>query len=323
MIDENASWFQIVKAHLLTLVGITILSLAAYELVAWNLIVLPSNTLPINVLGIALSVFIGFRNNTAYDRYWEARKLWGNLTNSSRTYGRQVVTFVNPPHYASAEAVLAIHAWKDEMINGMIAYIQALRCSLHDEEPWDDLAGLLPESVISRLQRQRNVPSSILNWLGRRAVEATQNGWLDELRLQRIDSTFNDFANYQGGCERIKKTTIPAYFSLFTYYVVRVYCFVVPFALVESMGIFTAFAGVGFGTVFLLLDGIGRLIEHPFRQGPITLPLTSIALSIEIGLRQTLDPLHSCDEVRPDRTSFRPVTLTEVPTTFASREPKT
>lgn len=291
-IDENAPWRRILRNQMLSLGIIAVFTVLAILSQSSGFMKLPATMLPINVLGIALTVIVAFRNNAAYDRYWEARKLWGSLVNSARTLGRQVVTFLVVPTDAHPDTRAAMLRWRGEMVNGTVAYIHALRCSLHDEGPWDDLRGLLPDHVIQAMRDQRSPPTAVATWLSRRATEATALGWISELKLQRIDASIQELVNHQGGCERIKRTPIPMYFSFFTYYIVRVYCIMLPFGLVRELGLYTIPASLAFAIVFHLLDAFGRLIEAPFGSGPVTLPLTSLALTIEINLKQMLVPLN-------------------------------
>ena len=110
--------------------------------------------LPIAMMGAALSLFLAFRNNSAYDRWWEARTLWGSLVNSSRTLARQALTLVDPPPAPDSGQPNAA------LVELQIAYVHALRCHLRRQNPFPELQHFLPEEQVEALRKERNVPAA-------------------------------------------------------------------------------------------------------------------------------------------------------------------
>lgn len=234
----------------------------------------------LTVIGAALTILLGFRTNAAYARWWEARTLWGGLVNQSRTLARQAITFVP--------------ALAEPLVREQIAYIHALRCHLRKQDPFPEIAPFLdgaaqpPDGAQEPLREARNVPAALLLQMGRRVAAAADTGALDELRLQRLDATLTELTNLQGGCERIKNTPLPRQYDHFPELFVRVYCLLLPFALVEELGLYTPLVVFAIGFVFFTLNQIGKNLEDPFENRAYDTPMTALSRTIQIDLLQQL-----------------------------------
>lgn len=239
--------------------------------------------LPFSVVGVALSIFLAFRNNAAYDRYWEGRKLWGGIVNASRNFGRQATTLVVAP-----DAAAELGELRRRLLRRQIAYVHALRAALRGDDVADLHAALLPADERAALAAAPNPPLHLLQANARELAAAAARGWLGEQRHYALDLTLTDLTNLQGGCERIKKTPIPLAYRFFTHTFVRVFCLLLPFALVDQLGLATVVASLAVTFVFLVLDRIGQIIEDPFTQNFNSLPLAAICRTIEIDLRGLL-----------------------------------
>ena len=137
---------------------------------------------PFALIGVALSIFLGFRNNAAYDRYWEGRKLWGGLVNVTRSFARQTTNFVVAGN-DNSDADDDLTEFHCEMVYRTIAYVHALRHHLRDSSPHDDLEQFLSADDLRNFDTQKNVPLFILRRMGERIRWAWQQGWID--RFQR------------------------------------------------------------------------------------------------------------------------------------------
>ncbi len=258
--------------------------------------------LPLTMIGGALSVFLAFRNNSAYDRWWEARSLWGSLVNTSRSFARQVLTLVD------SDPATVDDARDDEsgalvsrgtLVELQIAYVHALRCHLRRQNPFPELERTMDPQFVEYLRKQQNVPAAILLIKGRILRELFDRERLDSFRFTAIDRSLTDLCNVQGACERIKNTPLPRQYEYFPRVLVGMYCFLLPFGLVAGLGMLTPIASTLMSFIFISLDTIGRDIENPFENTVHDTPMSTLARAIEINLRQNLGEREIPTEVRP------------------------
>ncbi len=265
-------------------------------------------TIPFTLIGVALGVFLGFNNNASYDRFWEGRKLWGQLVNVSRSLTRQVFTMVDLPSDRSAEsghsdASRQLAAFQREMVLRTIAYVHSLRHHLRDTEPWEDLAAFLPNDERTRLSEHRNVPAAQLHAMGQRLRWAWRQGWVHDYHLPTLDGSLTEMTSIQGGCERIRTTPIPFAYTVLIHRIVAFYCLFLPLGIVNDVQWMTPVVVLLISYAFFGLDELGDEIEEPFGTHPNDLPLSAICRNIEINLRQTLGdtdvpaPLQPVDSV--------------------------
>ena len=272
-------------------VGLPLLLLAIFDLVIvvvykalhWEWVALPH--IPLALYGSAIGIILGFRNNSAYSRWWEARTLWGSVVNNSRSWGRQVLTGLRASSTGEATELKAIQR---RMVYHQIAFVHALRQHLRGLEPWHELKAILSETELQGLQLQKNVPLALQQRMGTMLDECLERGWMDPMQWRAMDESLNDLADAQGGAERIKNTPMPKQYDYFPQLFVQIYCVLLPLALVTNMGWFTPLGSTMVGFMFLALDKIGRDLEDPFDNTIYDVPLTSITRGIEINLRQLL-----------------------------------
>lgn len=246
---------------------------------------------PFSLVAVALGIFLGFRNNTSYDRFWEGRKLWGQLVNTTRSFARQVQVYVGPHAEGAAvapsdpEALASIHR---ELVYRIIAYTHAFRQHLRDEDDVAALAGLLSQEEREALSGQLNRPVAILRELGGRLRALWGQGLVHPLHLPALEASLTALTDIQGGCERIKSTPIPSSYTVLIHRIVATYMFALPFGLVDTIGAFTPVVVLIIGYAFFGLDAVGDEIEDPFGTDINDLPLAALSRMIEINLRQTL-----------------------------------
>lgn len=241
---------------------------------------------PLTVVGAALSIFIAFRNNTVYDRWWEGRTLWGSLVNQSRTFARQVTTFGK---YTSEHGDReAMEAWQKEVVMRHIGFVHALRIHLRDPDS-ANLLGTEPfvsPTETNEYRLMHNVPSAILHRQGRELHEGWRRGWIQDFHLNALDNTLTELTNIQGGCERIRNTPLPPVYTYLAYRVVVTFCCLVPLAVVSDLRLYTPFVSLLISFAFLVLNRISQLLETPFSTRANDLPLTALSRTIEIDLRE-------------------------------------
>jgi putative membrane protein len=297
MILTERSWFR----SLISLRGTSLqriwLRLGVTVIVAIFVTVLHENygkftqtltTLPFTLIGIALGIFLGFRNNTSYDRFWEGRKLWGRLVNTSRSLTRQILVFIGPSAGEAATDADDLRRLHRDLVYRVIAYVHSLRHHLRDSEPFGDLEPLLGADETDSLRNEHNRPIAVLQALADRFRQAWRDGRLHALHLAELERSLTDLTDIQGGCERIKSTPIPASYTILIHRIVAVYSMTLPFGIVDSVGSATPVVVVLIGYAFYGLDAIGDEIENPFGTDPNDLPLSTLSRMLEVNLRQRL-----------------------------------
>ncbi len=269
--------------------------------------------LPFSLVGVALGIFLGFRNNTSYDRFWEGRKLWGRMVNTSRSITRQILTMIGPiqkewdgrltdgmrSHYygelpsqqereaePDVEELLAFH---EEMVHRVAAYVHCFRMHLRDQDQLEKLEGLLHHKEIVKLADESNRPAAILQTLGDRFRDAWLRGWIHSQHFVVLEGSLTEFMNIQGGCERIKSTPIPYSYTVLIHKIVAVYCYALPFGIVNETGWFTPVVVGMVAYAFFGLDAVGDEIEDPFGMDLNDLPLTTLSTMIEVNIRQRIN----------------------------------
>ena len=270
--------------------------LASVTTLMWEVFELQTITLtvtPFSLMGVAISIFLGFRNNASYDRYWEARKLWGRMVNVSRTWARQVQTLIAAPEGASEAEQAEVHALHRTLIERQVAYVHGLRMHLRREERWDELGAWLDDAELDGLRHESNRPSVITHGTGERVAAAWRRGWLHPMHVPVLEGSLTEITGVQGACERILATPVPFVYNVLMHRIVGLYCVFLPFGLVSTLHWMTPLAVAGIAYAFYGLDSIGDEIEEPFGRDPNDLPLTFLSRMIEVNLRQRLsdDPL--------------------------------
>lgn len=234
--------------------------------------------IPLSLFGSALGVLVGFRFTGAYGRWWEARQLWGAVVNDSRSLARQALTFLSADQSAVCNRVVHLQ----------IAYVHALRLQLRGQETLVELKPWLTAKDSGELAGQQNVALAIQQMIAVELSTTRDQTGLTEFAWMQIDSTLVRLANSQGGLERIKNTPMPQQYTHLLTVVVGLYGLLLPFGLIQNLGIMTPIGSSVLALIFLTLNKMGREIETPFANRPADLPLTAIATTIEIGLRQLI-----------------------------------
>ncbi|AZS49563.1 bestrophin [Entomomonas moraniae] len=234
---------------------------------------------PFTIWGITLAIFLSFRNNVAYQRYWEARSLWGQLLVSSRNLTRQLISFF--PDINKQE--------QQQIANKIIAFSYALRNRLRDNPSLQDLHPLLSKQAQKSLEKVSNVPNKLLSQLGVDFNKLSQKTQTHQVLLTNIDTELSHLSGVLSGCEKIKNTPLPFPYILLLHRTVHIYCFVLPFCLVDSIGWTTPFAVCFLAYTFFGLDALGDQISDPFDAQQNDLPIDAMSRNIEINIREIMD----------------------------------
>ncbi|MEW5852619.1 MAG: bestrophin family ion channel [Myxococcota bacterium] len=258
----------------------------AYHVLGWQHLRIPFSA--VGALSTALAIFLAFRNNTSYDRWWEARKLWGQLINSSRSFARQVTTLLTVPA-GGALSSEELRGVQRELVHRQIAFAHALRFHLRKQpQLLDEISALLSREELARAKTSRNVPAYLLQRQGERLAELSRQGLMNHHVLLALDRTLTELANVQGGCERIKNTPLPRQYDFYPRVFVYLYTVFLPFGLVAEMGWLTPVVSVPISFLFKALEGVGAVNEDPFENRIQDTPLTALCRTIEVNLREVL-----------------------------------
>ena len=294
VIFEKRTWLHLVLTwrgsvvpaiwtRVATATGVAIFATGAH--LTWDLLHTNLTPLPFTLVGLALSIFLGFRNNTSYDRFWEGRKLWGRLVNVSRTLARLHLTVVRS---GDRQDQAELDAWQKAQIYRQIAYVHALRQHLRGQSDDSELAPFLPAAELAALEPELNRPYAIAHAIGQAQVQALARGWIDPLHLPMLDADVADLLDIQGGCERIRAAPIPFAYTVLMHRIVAVYCLALPFGIVDQVHVYTPIVVGLISYAFFGLDAVGEEIEDPFGTDPNDLPLSALSRMIEVNLRQRL-----------------------------------
>ncbi|MFT4013504.1 MAG: bestrophin family ion channel [Paracoccus sp. (in: a-proteobacteria)] len=220
---------------------------------------------PFALLGIALSVFLSFRNNACYDRWWEGRRLWGQIIQTARDIARQ--TAVLPP--AARRAIL----------EGVVDFAQAAVLRLRR---------ITLEQARGQFGARSRAPDEILTEITLRIAEALRAGDLLAVEAHGLNEGVTRLSQALVGCERLANTPLPFAYTLLLQRTAYVFCFLLPFGFADSLGWFTPLGTAVVAYTFFGLDALGEELEEPFGTMPNDLPIAAYATMIEITLKQAL-----------------------------------
>lgn len=282
--------------------------------------------LPMSVIGTAVAFYVGFKNNSAYDRMWEARKIWGGIVNSSRAWGTYVDGFVNNQFTAEDYPKEELHAAKQKLIYRHIGWLYALRSQLLVVTPWEhasqggmiaktarhyqkyfgiglvedevtrtELKHFLPQKEHDRLIGNVNTATQIINEQSRNLTDIRAKNMIDDFRHMEMQKILYDFYELQGKCERIKKFPLPRQYANMSRVFVGIFVALIPFSMIPEMmklgeiGFWLSFPITALiGWIYVMMELIGDYSENPFQGMANDIPMLSLCRVIEIDLREIL-----------------------------------
>ncbi|GAB2774510.1 bestrophin family ion channel [Rhabdobacter roseus] len=235
------------------------------------------------VLGTILSLLLAFRSNQAYDRWWEARIIWGAIVNDSRTLARQVLSLVND-QYNSQE----VEGFREKFIKRQMAWCYALGLELREKDPIPTISKFLSEEELTYLKRYNNSHVALLDLHAKDINLALREGWVNNFQQIELDRTLTRLTDSMGKCERIKNTVFPSTYSLYTHLALNLFIILLPFGLVEWFGFIMVPVLVVIAASFFLIEKMAIHLQDPFENKPTDTPVLSISRNIERDLRQML-----------------------------------
>jgi ion channel-forming bestrophin family protein len=264
-IQFRGSVIPVVLPRTLVCAGFGVLVSLLYALGSPMSIPALSSLIPNVVLGLLLV----FRTNTAYERFWEGRKLWGSLVNTVRNLSRQIwVNVLEREPEDRQEKVL--------IMRSLVAFAVATKLHLRQQSVNQELQDLLPSSQFFQLKAMNNPPLEVAFWIGDYLQQQYDKNCLHIHQLIAMQGLLNLMVDHLGGCERILKTPIPLAYNIHLKQLLLLYCLTLPFQLVGDLGWWT---GLMTGLVSFTLFGIEEIgveIENPFGEDANDLPLETI-----------------------------------------------
>ena len=283
--------------------------------------------LPVSVIGTAVAFYVGFKNNQAYDRMWEARKIWGAIVNSSRAWGMYVDGFVTDQFSEKRISDMELKAVKKRLIYRHIGWLYALRSQLLLTAPWEhsnqrgpvgrraryyqkrfgvglvddevtrsELMNYLPADEYERLIKHSNTATQIINEQSRDLTELRKQELIEDFRHMELQQILYHFYEHQGKCERIKKFPIPRQYANMSRYFVGIFIILLPFSMIPELmqlgdwGLWLSVPITALiGWVYLVMELLGDYSEFPFQGMANDIPMLSICRTIEIDLREMLN----------------------------------
>ena len=224
------------------------------------------------MLGFVISLLLVFRTNTAYDRWWEGRKLWGELVNNSRNLALKLSVMLKEEHDRNYFKKL------------IPSYASVLQKHLAN----DDTAKVLFEGLVLEIDQQKHKPNQVAKMLYQKIQDLFEQGKISDNQLLVLNQELTSFTNICGACERIKNTPIPYSYSAFIKKFIFFYIMTLPFGYVFSLGYYVIPVVVFIFYVLASLELIAEEIEDPFGYDANDLPTDKIAANIKKHIEEIL-----------------------------------
>lgn len=277
------------RANLAILLAFTALSLLALPLVGEQL--LRPLSYAAGFLGTALAFLIGFRNNAAYGRWWEAQQLWSRLKYETRSLALLVCALL--PETSENLAL------RQRILHRQAAFAWRLNRYLRKQPPGDELASLLEEAERAEVETAQNPPLALLARQASEIRSLFEQGAIDSYKQVQLSTALASLNVVLSGCERLKSTPFPMQYTWFMSYSLRVFLLILPLSLAGHLGYWSAPFAVLIGYVYVMLEYVGRHIEHPFENSVNDAPMDYISRTVEIDLRQMLGETNLPPAVKP------------------------
>lgn len=230
---------------------------------------------------VVMGLMLVFRTNTAYERFWEGRKLWGGIVNTVRNLARNIWVTV-------LEKDSQDRAGKIETLQLLVAFAVATKLHLRQEPPDQDLQALLSAARYQRLQSMNHPPLQIAFWLQDYLQQQHYRECLHRYQLASLQTLVNTLVDYLGGCERILKTPMPLAYAIHLKQLLLIYCFTLPFQFVSELEWWTAPLVALISFTLLGIEAIGIEIENPFGRDANDLPLDQICITMQRNIQDLM-----------------------------------
>ena len=315
--------FEWTKFHILWITLWAISAVAIYKFTGWNWLAMP--WLPLSIVGTAVAFYVGFKNNSSYDRMWEARKIWGAITNDSRSLGICVKAYISNQFTSEKYSEAELNQIKRKIIMYNIAWLYQLRRQLLIIANWEhanqkghyrrvaeryrnngigqfekelvgtELKNYLTEVDEKSISKFANPAVQLIDYQSTFFAELRQGDLIDDFRHIEFQNLLRSFYEHQGKAERIKKFPLPRQYANASFYFIGIFIFFLPFGMVGEMsklGEWGVWMSIPFtvliGWIYIMMELIGDYSENPFQGMGNDTPMLSICRNIEIDLLEML-----------------------------------
>ena len=250
-------------------------------------------------LGSAISLILGFRIAQSYDRWWEARKIWGEIVNDSRTLIRQAMTFIHSSTDENESKKM-----HEDFANTQIAFAFALGKSLRGQDPLERTEKNLSKIEIQVISKETNIPNAIIKLHAKRLKEAMDKNWVSGFEVIQIDNTITRLTDSMGKAERIKSTIFPMTYTILVEFLLYLFVLLLPLGMTDYFGYMVAPLLIVISIPFFLLEKTAIHLQNPFNGNKTDTPVTSIAKTIEMNLNQMIGKEFECNLDNPEDGPF-------------------
>ncbi len=305
IVRKNLKFSKIIQVSWKSLLSYAIIGASAFLL--YDHFEFKQFTIPfavVGTLGTALAIILGFRNSASYDRWWESRKIWGGIVNTSRTLGRQVTTLISDNFKDDTVHEVKMSQIQKTLIYRHIAWINALRLQLRKQDKWEELKSYISEKEYKWLLDRKNKATQIVQLQAEELRKLRDEHYMEDFRFIQFDNTLTELYNLQGKAERIKNTPLPRQYDYFPKIFMSLFILLLPFGLIETLSdqgiswlVIPLTMAVGY--VFLVIRKIGELNEDPFENKITDTPISALCRTIEIDLREMLKETELPESLKP------------------------
>lgn len=310
------SILKIMGFHLIWLTVWASLVALVFHYTRWRWMVIP--WVPVSLIGTAVAFYVGFKNNQAYDRLWEGRKIWGGIVNSSRSFGSALLGFLKEKAIPETSKVIVYRH---------IAWLYQLRAQLLEPMPWEHASqndpigivnrqrmkttgiGILDPDLTSKALHQHLTPADfaklqqirgnkamqLMHKQAESLTELLEKGHLSAFHHVHLQQLLNELVTQQGMAERIKKFPLPRQYASASFIFVVIFILFLPLGMVnefDKLGEWGIWVSIPFcvivGWVYVFMELVGDYSENPFEGLSSDVPMFSIARGIEIDLKEML-----------------------------------
>lgn len=281
---------------------------------------------PLSIIGTAVAFYVGFKNNSSYDRLWEARKIWGGIINTSRSWGMYVKSFVTNQFTGDPASAAELKKIKKRLIYRHIAWLYAHRSQLLEATPWEhanqkfmvgrfakrrqrkfgvglvddeisktELHHYLPPEEYDRLIAYSNTATQIIDQQAQELQHLREKNLIEDFRHMELQKLLSEFYTLQGKNERIKKFPLPRQYANMSFIFIAVFIFLLPFGVVSEfakLGDWAVWLTIPsvmlIGWVYVTMELVGDYSENPFEGMMNDIPMLSLCRTIEIDLREMI-----------------------------------
>ena len=314
---ETIGW---TKRYILIFIVIGAVPVLIRQFLGYEWLVIP--WLPVALIGTAVAFLIGFKNSASYDRMWEARKIWGEIINLSRAWAIKVKGYITTEFMDGELPEEEIKSIQKKMIYRHLAWLTALRFQLRTPRDWEsmvnvcadihyqknyeiqevignleaELRNFLEEGELKKILSKDNRATHIVASQSEELKRLRHLNLIDDFRHIDMQNLLDKLYEQQGKSERIKNFPYPRQFATMNLFFVWIFISLIPFGMIqefEKLGHNFVWATIPFTVlvswVFHTMERIGEASENPFEGGPNDVPITALARTIEIDLREMLD----------------------------------